>query len=117
MIVALLAVLGLLVATGLFAGDEGESGPYARLAGPWLADALGEAHEALNTLLWTLVAVHVAGVAVESLLTRENLVRAMWTGRKETFAAADVAEDAGRVGALRLAIALVVAVGAVVAVA
>jgi len=113
MIVALLATIGLLAATGLFAGDEGKSGPYAALAGPWLADALGELHEGLNAILWTLVAAHVAGVAGESLLTRENLVRAMWNGRKEAAYPADVAAGAGPVGALGLAVSLLVAVAVV----
>lgn len=113
MIVALLATIGLLAATGLFAGDEGEKGPYAALAGPWLADALGELHEGLNAVLWTLVAAHVAGVAGELLLTRENLVRAMWNGRKEAASPADAEADAGPVGALRLAVSLLVAVAAV----
>lgn len=39
-------------------------------------------HEALASAMLALVAVHVAGVAVSSLLHRENLVRAMWDGRK-----------------------------------
>lgn len=114
MIVALLAVLGLLVATGLFAGDEGEKGPLTHWIGAGAADALGELHEGLNTILWTLVALHVAGVVVESLLTGENLVRALWTGEKETEGAAAAA---GKVGALSLTASLTLAVAAVVAVA
>lgn len=41
MIAALLTVLILLILTGLFAGDEGEEGPYALFVSAWLADALG----------------------------------------------------------------------------
>ena len=68
----------------------------------------------MNTILWTLVALHVAGVVVESLLTGENLVRALWTGKKETEGAAAAA---GKVGALSLTASLTLAVAAVVAVA
>lgn len=41
-----------------------------------------EAHEALAAGLLIAAAVHLAGVAWESLRHRENLVRAMVTGRK-----------------------------------
>ncbi|HEC17507.1 MAG TPA: cytochrome B [Sedimenticola sp.] len=80
----LLLGLGLLIAiTGLLTlGGEERHGP---LAG-WLSFAQGEmAHNLHELLAWSmlgLVAVHIAGVVVESLLHRENLVAAMLTGRK-----------------------------------
>jgi len=114
MIMALLVVLGLLVASGLFAGDEGEKGPLAHWLSAGVADAIGELHEGLNTVLWTLVAVHVAGVVIESLLTGENLIRALWTGKKEVE---NAEADSGPVGALPLMASLVLAVAAVIAVA
>ena len=48
----------------------------------WGAKWLEEVHEASAWLALALVAVHVIGVVVSSLLHRENLVRAMITGRK-----------------------------------
>ena len=82
MILTLLAVLALTVVTGLFAGDDDEIGPYAILVNPDIADAMSEVHETLFGLLMFLVGLHVLGVLADSLLGRENLVRAMWTGNK-----------------------------------
>jgi cytochrome b len=70
---AIVAMLGLAlaaVATG-WALYEGVGG-----------DVLEEAHEALTGALLAVVAVHVAGVLLASLMHGENLVSAMFTGRK-----------------------------------
>ncbi|OIO74346.1 MAG: cytochrome b [Zetaproteobacteria bacterium CG02_land_8_20_14_3_00_50_9] len=42
-----------------------------------------EAHEASVYFMLLLIGLHLGGVAVSSLLHRENLVRAMLTGRKQ----------------------------------
>jgi cytochrome b len=44
---------------------------------------LSELHELTGNLMLLVVGVHVAGVVVSSWLHRENLVRAMVTGKKE----------------------------------
>lgn len=54
---------------------------YAALTGPdwsWLLDV----HQVLGNLMLTVIGIHIAGVAVSSLLHRENLPRAMITGEK-----------------------------------
>lgn len=69
-------IYGLLL-LGLLSGATGYA-VYSQTGGEWL----GDLHDgAANTML-ALVAVHVAGVLVSSLLHRENLVRAMINGYK-----------------------------------
>jgi cytochrome b len=55
------------------------------------SEAVEEVHEALADGLLGLVALHVAGVAFASWHQAENLVRAMWSGRKRAAALGDVA--------------------------
>ncbi len=86
MIVLLLISLSCTVffGMGLYAVDE-NAGPLAGWLGglgeSW-EDIFKEVHEFFANFTLFLVAMHVAGVLVESLLHRENLVRPMFTGRK-----------------------------------
>ncbi|MCP5366200.1 MAG: cytochrome b/b6 domain-containing protein [Hyphomicrobiales bacterium] len=83
MIFALLTLLALLVVTGLVAqGGAEHAGPLAGWVGTRVGHAAEELHEGLFVALLVLVAGHLGGVALESLLSRQNLVRAMVTGRK-----------------------------------
>jgi cytochrome b len=52
---------------------------YNSVGGNWVS----EWHEGASALMLAVVLVHVAGVAVSSMLHRENLVRAMVTGNKQ----------------------------------
>ena len=72
MIVAL--ILALVATTG--SGIAMEVGWFGK------AHWLEEVHEALATLVLVLAGVHIAGVVAASLLHRENLIRAMITGKK-----------------------------------
>ena len=86
MVVALLLSLALTVFTGLVVYGGGEcAGPLAAWlcdTPEWLAEAGEEVHEFFANLTLFLVALHVAGVIWASLLHHENLVAAMWHGRK-----------------------------------
>lgn len=107
MIVIMLIVLSLTCVSGLlvYGGGEHKAGPLAPLltldAGfipAALADdgdshgrggdeavwveALEDIHEWLANFMIILVVIHVSGVLLESLIFRENLIRAMITGTK-----------------------------------
>jgi cytochrome b len=107
MVFALLAALASLVVSGVTTlGGLVKQGPVAAFVSFAAGrEALG-IHYILAIVVAMMIAAHVAGVIVESILTRENLARAMITGRK---ASADTLISAVR-PAPRLA-AVVVGVG------
>jgi len=57
----------------------------------WGVAWVQETHEVLSNALIALAVLHVAGVVVTSVRHRENLVAAMWTGRKRPPAGGDIA--------------------------
>lgn len=67
----------MLLALGITAGVSG-----VMLFQDMGGDALEDLHEGAAYFMLTVVALHVAGVLVSSLLHRENLVRSMITGLK-----------------------------------
>lgn len=84
MVVLMLAVLSLVVLTGLFSGgEEGQGGAVLILLPAGRGEAWSDVHEVLGNFVIVLVAIHVLGVLTDWLLTGENLIRAMITGRKD----------------------------------
>jgi len=85
MIILMLLCLVLVSVTGIaLYGIEAGAGPLALLAGSsgGLEEVFEEVHEVFASLMVLLVVIHVAGVVVEGLVHRDNLVKAMFTGRK-----------------------------------
>ena len=90
-IMALLALAVLTTASGWAS--------YNETGGQWLE----EAHEVLANAMLGLVLVHVAAVLVTSFLARDNLVKAMWTGRKQAASQGDAIRKPWRsIGVLML---------------
>lgn len=88
MILLMLVSLLLVSVSGVAVyGIEKGAGPLAMLggSGEFLEDALEEVHEFFSNFMVLLVVVHIAGVIAESLIHRENLVKAMLNGRKRAL--------------------------------
>ena len=69
-ILALIATVIITVASGYVT--------YEEIGGEWLSDL----HEATASLLMGIVVIHIAAVILTSVVGKENLVRAMLTGKK-----------------------------------
>lgn len=87
MVVVILVMLILLAVSGivLYAAQE-QAGPAAA----WFVDSsdrfdetIETIHEVISDLLIVLLGIHLSGILIESLLHRENLVRAMINGYKK----------------------------------
>jgi cytochrome b len=110
--VALLALLLLQAATGLFANDEiMHMGPFYGWIAPELSNRITSLHRASSEWLLVLIGLHVAAVAFYARVRRRPLVRAMVTGRKP---AADVPAAEAIGGSRVLRACVIVAVLAVV---
>ena len=75
--VMIVALLSTLIATG-FTGWLQTTDPF------WGSAAMEEVHEIFANSMLVLIGLHVAGVVYSGLRHRENLVRAMFTGRKRS---------------------------------
>jgi cytochrome b len=115
MVFALLAVLTAIVLTGAMTlGGMLKQGPLRA----FLTYATGRdtlpIHNILAIALLVMIGLHLAGVLFESWRGRENLTRAMITGRKPALPTADIAPPARARPALGIALAAgVAAVGAI----
>lgn len=81
MILALLGTVILLGASGWLATTDAY----------WGDERVEEAHELLSHAILVFIALHVAGVVFTARRHRENLVAAMWHGRKRVAERGDIA--------------------------
>jgi cytochrome b len=82
-VIALLALLLLQAATGLFANDEiMNMGPFYGWIAPELSNRITSLHRASSEWQLVLIGLHVAAVAYYVRVHRQPLVNAMITGRK-----------------------------------
>jgi cytochrome b len=83
MVIALLIFLAATVATGLvvYGGDQ-QAGPLAGMFTKEFGESFEEVHELIANITLALIFFHVSAVVLASFVHRENLVRAMVTGRK-----------------------------------
>jgi cytochrome b len=83
MVLLLLVFLAATVVTGLVVyGGEEQAGPLAGLFTEATGESVEDWHEVLANITLALIFVHVAAVVLASFAHRENLVRAMVSGRK-----------------------------------
>lgn len=110
-VLALLLLVGAQVATGLFAADDeiGFAGYLNALVSSRASHLLSEAHEAIFSILLGFVALHVAAILFYVHVKKDNLVKPMLTGWKET----DTAAPATGGGPLAFVLALAIALAAI----
>jgi cytochrome b len=110
-VLALLALLLLQAATGLFANDEiMNMGPFYGWIAPELSNRITSLHRASSDWLLVLIGLHLAAVAFYVRVRRQPLVNAIVTGRKP---AADVPAGEAITGSRVLLACAIVAVLAI----
>ena len=83
----MLALLLIEAVSGLFSSTFDYAGPLAGLVSDEWADRMATIHAINLDLLLGMIGLHLLGVAITSILGRENLVASMIHGRKHLSAA------------------------------
>jgi len=113
-VLLMLASLLLQATAGLFANDDiATEGPLAHLVSGATSSLLTTIHRWNFYVLAALIALHIAAALFYWIAKRENLVGAMFTGRKRVPAQGDYAD--ARTASAWLAVALLVVIAAAVA--
>lgn len=110
---ALLGLLAVQAGTGLFSNDDiAFSGPLFNSIDDDLAGRITGLHRQLANVLLALVAIHVAAIAFYFRFKKDNLVKPMVTGWKEV----EAGEPAERGGPVAFGVAMVIALGVLLAI-
>lgn len=105
-VLAVLALLGFQVGSGLVGNDEiAFTGPWAAAIDEELSLRLTSWHRIGAKALYVWIGLHLAAIAAHGLIKRQPLVRAMLTGRRPGDAAAAAPRVHWRWAALSLALA------------
>lgn len=81
---AMLAMIGLQLATGLLANDDiAFRGPLFGLIDTELSNTLTGIHKVSINVLIALIALHIGAILFYALIRKTNLVKAMFSGSKE----------------------------------
>ena len=108
----LLGLLAFQVFSGLFSNDDITFvGPLFDLVSKDLSNQLTGLHKLSSNLLFILIGLHLAAIAFYGHVKKDNLIKPMITGWKET----DQGESAKGGGIVALIVALAIAVAAVYA--
>jgi cytochrome b len=112
MIIVMLVTLGVAVVSGMAtAAGDGVEIPLLPGLPEWLHEASEEIHETAAHVMMVLAGVHVVGVSVDWLLTGENIIKSMITGRKTSEQPAMPAPPIGAGRGLVLAALVLIAAG------
>ena len=83
MILSLLALVAAQATLGLFSNDDTDAaGPFYGWVGHALSKRLTGYHEIVANLLLAAIAIHVLAVLFYRVFLKEDLVSALWTGRR-----------------------------------
>lgn len=83
-VLAMLACIAVQAGSGLFANDDiMMEGPLVKWIGKDLSDAITRVHEFNSKVLLALVTLHLGAIAFHTLVLKEKLVGAMFSGRKD----------------------------------
>jgi cytochrome b len=111
-VLAMLVVVSVQATTGLFATDEDfYAGPLNEYVSNSTGRALTEVHEVNFNILLGLICLHIAAVFYYLYFKRENLITAMFTGKKALGPAGGPSAEGSK---LALAVGLMAAIAAAV---
>jgi cytochrome b len=112
-VLAFLCVLTLQAVSGLFANDDSTFfGPLYALVSRETSDLFARIHHLQEPVIFALVLLHVAAIVFYVRFRKQDLLRPMITGLRDTDDAAGNAQDASGGGWLALLFCVVLAAGA-----